>query len=169
MGLTLLRHAPLPKKYHKKYIGWSDVEIDSELFCVAKIDALLDENFSHIYSSDLKRCTQTLDKMGFKYKSDARLREVRFKDRVELKSFEEIEKFESFKSEYLESFHSWYDYVCFESYELYFQRVELFLNELDLSKNTLICAHKGSLNMILKILGKEEMELDYLDSVKLSF
>ncbi len=38
--ITLLRHAPLPLEYQKKYIGHSDIAIDNLLTDVCKLEVL---------------------------------------------------------------------------------------------------------------------------------
>jgi alpha-ribazole phosphatase/probable phosphoglycerate mutase len=152
----------------KRYLGWSDVDIDKTTLCEEKIQDLLSQNFDFVYSSDLKRCTQTLDKLGLSYSTDTRLRELKFKDKIELKSFDEIEKLPCFRQEHLESEISWFEYISDEDYKEFHSRIKSFLDTLDFNKNILICSHKGTLNTILELFGKEKQEFDYLQSYTLS-
>ncbi|QOG12461.1 histidine phosphatase family protein [Arcobacter sp. FWKO B] len=167
MALTLLRHSAPSLIYHKRYLGWSDIEIDTDLFSFAKVKDISQQNFDFIYSSDLKRCTQTLDKLNLNYTKDKRLKELRFKEKIELKSFDEIEKLPCFKQEYLNSEISWFDYISDEDYYEFENRIKSFLDELDTTKNILLCSHKGTLNMILEIYGEAKIEFDYLQSYTL--
>ncbi|AFL69415.1 histidine phosphatase family protein [Sulfurospirillum barnesii] len=164
MALTLLRHAAPSERYQKTYLGWSDVDIDETLFDASSLSLLHASSFDCIYSSDLKRCTQTLDRLGFTYTSDARLREVKFKEEIEMKRFEEIEKLPSFSPEYLSSEAAWFSYISEESAAHFSQRVQSFLDELNPKHTTLICAHKGTLNHILQCLGKKPFRFDYLEA-----
>ncbi len=114
--ITLLRHAPLPLEYQKKYIGHSDIEIDNLLTDICKLEVLKKREYDLVFCSDLKRCTQTLDLMQINYIKDSRLREVQFKKEFEGKSFKEVEKLDIFDSSYLNSTRSWHDFVCLESF-----------------------------------------------------
>ncbi len=169
MAVTLLRHGALEKKLQKRYIGHSDIILDENLFEEEKIEFLKKQSFDEIYSSDLLRCTQTLDKMGFTYKKDIRLREVKFKDKFELKNFDEVSKLPCFKQKYLKSQESWHEYICEESFLDFTKRIVAFINSLDLNKNILICSHGGALKILSQYLKKEEcfiknINFEYLDT-----
>lgn len=168
MALTLLRHSAPPIIYHKKYLGWSDIEINTNLFNFDKVKDIASQNFDFIYSSNLKRCTQTLDEINLPYTTDSRIKELRFKEKIELKSFDEIEKLPCFKQEYLNNEMSWFNYISDEDYPEFKNRIKSFLDEIDPTKNILICSHKGTLNMILDIYGFQRIEFDYLQSYTLS-
>ncbi len=161
MAITFLRHAPLPIRFQKRYIGRSDISIDRSLFDFDKVKDLVDKRYDLVYASSLKRTAQTLEMMGKSYIVDSRLDEVEFKDEIEGKSFEEIEKLDSFKSEYLESFESWFGFVCKESINSLKKRVLEFLNELPKDKEILICTHGG---VLMGIFGKK---VEYLGSFKI--
>ena len=167
MSLTLLRHAPPHQKYHQKYLGWSDVDIDLGLFDRSKTEDLRKQTFDYVFSSDLKRCTQTVAEIGFSFHVDRRLREVAFKEKIELKSFLEIEKLPCFKEEYLKSESAWFDYVAKESFDEYADRIKSFISVLNLEKNILICSHKGTINMILQLFGESQIDLEYLQNYTL--
>jgi broad specificity phosphatase PhoE len=161
MGITVLRHGAVEKRYQKRYLGHTDVDIDKSLFYMEKVEFLKNKKFDFIYCSELKRTAQTLKMIGFDAIKDARLNEVRFKNEVELKSFEELEKLDSYKKEYLNSFDSWYDFICAEKRDEFQKRVESFMKELPKGKEVLICTHWG----VLRELSGKEME--YLESYEL--
>ncbi|KFN38786.1 MAG: hypothetical protein JU82_10070 [Sulfuricurvum sp. MLSB] len=124
MALILLRHAPPPHEYHRCYLGHTDVGIDATLFDEAKIAPLLSERFDRIYSSDLLRCTQTLEAIGLRgYTADPRLREVRFRTSFEGKTFEQVERMREYDPAVLDSAEAWHDFVCDESSEAFRRRI----------------------------------------------
>ena len=169
MALILLRHAPPPREYHRCYLGHNDVAIDAALFDETKIAPLLDERFDRIYSSDLLRCTQTLDAIGLHdYTADPRLREVRFKPPYEGKTFAQIERMEGYDPAALSSEEAWHRFVCDESSEAFRRRIGSFLAELDPELNVLVCTHGGTIKTILSLLDQPELHRapDYLDYVR---
>lgn len=169
MGLvTLLRHAPLAKEYHKKLVGHCDVEIDLSLCDMTKLESIKNRKYDYVFSSDLKRCKQTLNLMDFEYKEDKRLREVEFKKAFRQKSFSEIEKFDSYDAKYLSSMKAWHNYVCEESLEDFENRIKSFLLELPTNGDILICSHAGTIKMLDSIFKNEDFEkslfeIDYLE------
>ncbi|MFZ2891168.1 histidine phosphatase family protein [Sulfuricurvum sp.] len=160
MSLTLLRHAPPPLEYQKRYIGHTDISIDLTLFN----PLLLPYMYDFIYSSDLCRCTQTLKNLGYPiFQSDQRLREVRFKKPFEGKKFEEIAQMKVYTPIVLQSQESWYDFICDEPLREFHKRITAFLHEIPEDKNILICSHAGTIQQILTLLGEEPKQLDYLE------
>ncbi|MDP3119422.1 MAG: histidine phosphatase family protein [Sulfuricurvum sp.] len=171
MHLTLLRHAPPYPEYHGCYNGHTDIPIDASLFDHDKIQALLHRRFDRIYSSDLQRCTTTLETMGFaSFTTDPRLREVCFKPSIEGKTFAQIEASDGFDPRVLDSMETWHHYVCDESLSIFRTRIQSFLDELAHDKNILICAHGGTITMILSLLNStvEYKPLGYLDHISVS-
>lgn len=171
MGLTLLRHAPPPLEYHGCYNGHTDIPIDTALFEHDKIQSLLHRSFDRIYSSDLQRCSATLEMMGIpSFTTDPRLREVRFKPSLEGKTFSQIEASEDFDPRSLDSREAWHHYVCDESLCLFQTRIQSFLDELDGHENVLICSHGGTIRMILSLLNPviEDKPLGYLGHITIS-
>ena len=167
MAITLLRHAALPKKYQNHYIGWSDISIDPELFDHKKVALLQTQKFDIVYSSDLIRCTQTLETLGIKdYITDTRLREVRFKDEIEGLNFNEIEKLSSYKSKYIEKRKKWHKYICEEPQKDFEARIKSFLNELPKDKEILICSHGGTLQKMMLFLGYAKNKIAYLEQIR---
>lgn len=171
--ITLLRHAPLPLKYQKRYIGHSDINIDLSLIDFSFLDEIQKRDYDLILSSDLKRCTQTLDLLDLPYKKDKRLREVEFKEEFELKNFDEIEKTDIFDKKYLDSFLAWHEFICKESFSDFQNRVKQFLQQLPKDRSVLICSHGGTIKMINSILKKEDycltpFTLKYLEKVDIN-
>lgn len=172
--ITLLRHAPLPLEYQKRYVGHSDINIDLSLTDISKLDRIKNRKYDYIYSSDLKRCMQTLDLINLKYIKDFRLREVKFKDEFECKNFAEIENSSSYDVNYLSSSRKWHEFVCSESFLDFEYRIKDFLNALPKNGNVLICSHAGTIKMIYSILKKLDYEtslfkIDYIESLDLYY
>lgn len=171
--ITLLRHAALPLKYQKRYIGHSDIEIDLNLVDYEKLEELKEVKYDFVFSSDLKRCTQTLDLLDLKYEKDSRLREVEFKNEFEGLNFSEVEKTQNFKKEYLDSSKTWHEFICKEPYEKFEARINSFITELPKNKNILICSHGGAIRMLYsKLLNKDYeklfLDISYLDHIDIS-
>lgn len=168
MVLTLLRHASPAVEYRGCYNGHTDIPIDVALFEQDKIQPLANRPFDRIYSSDLQRCTATLEMMGITaFITDSRLREVRFKPSIEGKTFSQIEASEDFDPRALDSREAWHHYVCDESLPSFRTRIQSFLDELDGHENVLICSHGGTIRMILSLLNPaiEDKPLGYLDHI----
>ena len=167
-NIIFLRHGVLPKKYQNRYNGWSDISIDITLCDFEKINPLKDENFDLIFSSDLLRCTQTLDALQLTYTKDCRLREVKFNREIEGKSFEEIANLATFKQSYLETNELWHSYIAAEKKADFNDRLKEFLNSLPKSKNILICSHAGAIKEMLNILKHPINEIQYLEFIKIT-
>jgi alpha-ribazole phosphatase len=158
MSLTLLRHAPILEAYHGRYNGHTNIPI--EPFS----PIILPHPYDIIYSSDLLRCTQTLEALGYSdIITDARLREVRFKAPFEGKSFEEIEKMECYNQSFLDSEAQWHEFVCDERVEEFRGRIQSFLEELPHEHNILICSHAGTIYEMLSLLNSVPKRLNYLE------
>jgi broad specificity phosphatase PhoE len=171
MELTLLRHAAPSIAYQQRYIGHTDISIDNTLFEHNKIEHLLLQKFDRIYSSDLKRCIQTLETIGIdSFTIDPRLREVRFKPFIEGKSFAEIEIMNDFNPDALASKESWHRFVCDEPILAFRTRVESFLNDVSEHERILICAHGGTISMLLSLIDPTlpDRHLEYLDTIAIS-
>jgi len=169
MALTLLRHAPLHPQYHKRYNGWTNLPIDPTLFKKEKVALLQRQHFDMVYSSDLQRCTQTLEQMGIKtYITDVRLREVRFKAPIEGKNFEEITHLPSYHPSLLEDSQIWHTYLCAESQERFEARLLSFLKTLPPHKEILLCSHGGTLQTIFSLLVPfQAPQIAYLDFIRI--
>ncbi len=162
MNIYLLRHAPVISEYEGCYNGWINIDIQSDIKPIKELQSI---KFDNIYSSDLLRCTKTLDILGFKnYQIDSRVRESKFKYNVEGKNFNQINPPQSA----LKDMKSWYNFICHESIEEFRNRIKLFLNEIK-GENILICSHGGAIRMIISILEQKdfyklfEKKIDYLE------
>lgn len=172
MELTLLRHAPPPSTYHGRYIGHTDIRIDEALFEHDKIEHLSRQRYDRVYSSDLVRCTATLERIGINhFITDVRLREVRFKPSIEGKNFAEIEAMEDFDLASLDSRERWHRAVCDEPLEAFRERIQSFLDKLPENETILICSHAGTIAMLASLLNPEIVpsSLGYLDHIVLSY
>lgn len=166
MDVVLLRHAPPAIRFQKRYFGHTDLLIDPDLFDHTKIEPLKNINFSVVYSSDLSRCTQTLQTMGIeRFITDSRLREVRFKSEIEGKTFEEITRLDSYDPGSLSSLEKWHAYVCEESLDMLHQRLLSFLESVTGEGPILICAHGGTITTLSSLLipDSDFKPLDYLE------
>jgi len=170
MALTFLRHAALPIEHQGRYNGWRDIPLDKRLFDLKKVEELKKRTFDTIYSSDLTRCLETVELLfdgRLKPYPTTALREVKFNEEIEGKSFEEIEKLASFRPSYLESNSSWHHYICAESENKFNTRLKAFLDTLPNDKNILICSHAGAITAMLTILNRPYIKLDYLEYYEL--
>jgi len=164
MAITLLRHAALSPKHQGRYNGWTDLAVDPSLFERQHIATLQKQHFDLVYTSDLLRCTQTLDMMSIEdYQSDKRLREVRFKKDIEGKNFEEISRLPGYNDSLLEEKKKWHTFVCAESERSFERRIKQFLSQLPQNKEILVCTHAGTLQTIYHLLGLPQKKMDYLE------
>ncbi|WP_072680621.1 histidine phosphatase family protein [Arcobacter sp. LA11] len=168
--ITLLRHAPLALKYQNRYIGHTDISIDKSLTDISKLDIIKNRKYDYIYSSDLLRCTETLDLIGFDYVKDARLREIRFKEEFEGKSFAEVAELDSYNMKYLSSMKSWHKYIADESLDDFENRIKDFLENLPKDGDILICSHGGTIKMLHSIFEKKSyhnslLKVNYIEPI----
>jgi len=168
MALTLLRHAPLHPKHQGRYNGWTDLEIEPSLFDAKAVEILTRQKFDLIYSSDLKRCTQTLAYMGIEtYTTDERLREVRFKAHIEGKTFDEVSRLSRYQESLLNDPEAWHRFICAESPAAFQRRIVSFLKALPKDKEILLCSHAGTLQKILQLHGLAKAKIGYLESIRI--
>lgn len=168
MALTLLRHGALARKHQGRYNGWTNLSIDPALFDTSKITLLQEQAFDLVYSSDLLRCQQTIQRLGFTdYQIDARLREVRFKPKIEGLNFDELCTLDDYHEDHLKTSQAWHAYICQESLQDFEARVQALVESLPRNKNILICSHAGTLKQILHTLGYKRKTLGYLDSIRI--
>jgi alpha-ribazole phosphatase len=167
MGIVVLRHAPVAKQYHKRYLGDSDISIDSSLVDLDALKKIRAMKFDMVLSSPLKRAKETLDLIGFEYEVDNRLKEVSFKEEFELKSFDEISKLDSYDEKYLSSIKSWHSYICHESYEDFTSRVNDILESLPKNLNILLCTHAGVIQKVIELKNMEYQDIGYLEYISI--
>ena len=169
---TFLRHGALPKPYQGRYNGWQDIPLDPQSIDIQKLDGLRAREFDALYSSDLQRATQTLEMLfgkGHLVTVTDALREVRFRDEIEGKSFQEIEQLASFDPAHLASQATWHAYLCDEPQAVFEARLKGFLDGLPREGDLLICSHSGAIGTMLRLLERPlSGSLGYLDTVTLS-
>lgn len=169
--ITLLRHAPLPLQYQKKYIGHSNIDIDLSLVDKEKIKKLSKTQYDLYYSSDLIRCENTLKLITNQtFTTTKNLREVKFKDFIEGKSFDDISKLTEYDSKFLDTEDSWHTFVCHESKIKFQKRLIDCITALPKDKNILICTHAGVIKELAFVLSKKQItKIDYLNTYELKF
>lgn len=88
VSLTLLRHGVTKANQEKRYLGWTDVSLAQDSLPELIIPC---HGFDAIYSSDLKRCIETVRLLypNEPINIDPRLREIHF-GRFEAKTYEEL-------------------------------------------------------------------------------
>lgn len=166
--MTLLRHAALHPRYQKRYNGWTDLSIEPTLFDARYVAPLCRQRFDRIYSSDLLRCQETLHYMNLlPYRTDARLREVRFKPHIEGLRFEDVARRDDFDETLLEDPKVWHNYICAERYEVFERRIASFLSELPADEEILVCTHGGVVQRILELLRLPTRPIEYLDWIRI--
>lgn len=168
--ITLLRHAPLPLAYQRRFIGHSNINIDLSLTDISKLDTIKKRKYDYIYSSDLKRCTQTLDLINFSFIKDERLREIKFKEEFEGKSFNEVEKLDSYSIKHLSSMNTWHEFIAEEPLLEFENRIKSFIAELPKDGDILICSHGGTIKMIHAILENQDyhnsiLKVNYIEPI----
>ncbi|MDT8859290.1 histidine phosphatase family protein [Alkalihalobacillus sp. MEB130] len=182
MDVFLVRHGITKWNQEKRYLGHTDLSISkdqNELSILKK--ELNKENFDFIFSSDLRRCQETLAylQLSTEASCDSRLREIDFGDW-------EGQTYEDLKDD--ASYQKWIDSggECpipnGESSETFKARIDSFLNELQKRKivkeestnaQVLIMTHGG---VIRYIVSKLLPSYDFWDvsvkngeAIKLSF
>ncbi len=164
--ITLLRHAPLPLEYQKRYIGHSNINIDSSLVEKEKIKKLSESKYDLYFSSDLIRCQNTLKLITQKsFIVSEELREVKFKEFIEGKDFEEVSKLPNYDCKYLDSEDLWHSFICDESKKRFQKRLISFINTLPKDKKILICTHAGVIKELALVLSNKQINtINYLDT-----
>jgi alpha-ribazole phosphatase len=160
LEILLIRHGETEYNSSKKFTGITDVELNRKgREQVLKLgDALKNEIFDHIYSSDLKRCVETGDRLqkcanGRTFSKE--LREMNFGlwegltyDEIKEKYPDELEKWEN----------DWTDYVIpkGESFSIMSGRVIKEFKEIlkqhncnNINGKIAIISHSGSIRTIL--------------------
>ena len=160
MNIYLIRHAEVDKKYHGCYNGWIDISLSENGHFQAQTQAknLKEINFDKVYSSDLKRCKETLRHFGFDTISyEKSLREKHWGDSEGL-NYTQICKN---KNTEFKDFHQWIKVLGGESIETFNTRIEdIFFNKILLSQanNILIMTHAGVIRSVLSKLNGSSLE-----------
>ncbi|GAE24656.1 alpha-ribazole-5'-phosphate phosphatase [Halalkalibacter wakoensis JCM 9140] len=178
MDLFLVRHGVTTWNKEKRYLGQTDVSvIKSEL---NELDELKNElkkiEFDGVFSSDLRRCQETLSYLEVPSHSliDKRLREINFGD-WEGKTYEELQ--------HVPIYRQWLDQresvripngECFESFQ---SRIDSFINELFKRErpynNVLVLSHGGVIRYVVSKLLPHvsfwSVSVEHGQAIKLSF
>ncbi len=164
MELHLIRHTEVSVEKGVCY-GQSDVSL-SERGLIALDEIVLDNDFHHIYSSPLKRCTKMLDVHSVDYLIDDRLKEMDF-GTWELKLWDDIP---------VQEIKPWYiDFVHVrppkgESLQIMAERVLSFLGELkeqNEGKKILCVTHAGVIRILWSY--KEGVPLQEMFNLPVAF
>ncbi|SDO24474.1 histidine phosphatase family protein [Alkalicoccus daliensis] len=80
LDFYLIRHGITKANQEKRYVGWTDVSLlQEEIGQLTHLKTVLENQpWLQVYTSDLKRCTETLSFLGIKGNKDSRLREANF-------------------------------------------------------------------------------------------
>ncbi|MFK5984107.1 MAG: histidine phosphatase family protein [Pseudomonadota bacterium] len=175
MLITLLRHAEIHANDKGRYIGHTDSplsqfgEQDAITFAKYFVQYNQNNNFDYIYSSDLKRCKQSLKpflselNLAIEPVYSKLLRE-KFWGKHEGKNFDEICKMEN--TEYI-NFEQWINVLDGESIEEFIRRVKIVLEELKQNdyKNILIMSHAGVIRTLIYLLSQLSFETSFYTSL----
>jgi len=160
MNIYLVRHAEVEEKYLGCYNGWIDISISEKGHGQAceLSERLKGIGFDKVYSSDLKRCKESLEYFGFEsvfYENS--LREKQWGENEGF-SYDQVCKNNS--TEYRD-FNQWIEVLGGESMESFNARIkDVFFNKILLDKvdNILVMTHAGVIRTILSGLGKKSVE-----------
>ena len=167
--ITLLRHAPVKKRYLNSFNGWIDIDIeiaynDKKINNLKKI--LRNNNFDRIYSSDLIRCKNTLKLLEFeKFEVMKEFREIAFKDFAEGKNFDDIQKSVKIPDNAFDNIERWSDFIAKESYEEFIKRIKRGIEKTE-GKNILLCTHGGVIAVFAHLYLNQNLfskKINYLD------
>lgn len=151
--LILVRHGQTDMNVEGIYFGWLDPSLNKKGKEQGERAGKIVKNLSYnnIYSSDLKRASETAEYVNHLKKEiifDIRIRELNF-GIFEGLSYEEIKS--KYPKECKKSEESWetYNFVTGESPEDLQRRAVEFVESLDLEKDNLVVTHWGVINCIL--------------------
>lgn len=168
--LILVRHGQTDMNVEGIYFGWLDPSLNAmgrEQGKRAR-DVVKKLNYHNIYSSDLKRASETAEYVNYLDQNivfDRRLRELNF-GIFEGLSYEEIQK--KYPEEYKKSERDWerYNFVNGESPRDLQKRTIDFVESLDLERDNLVVTHWGVINCILSWYFSKELESYWKYSVE---
>lgn len=153
-----IRHGQSQNNKNQLVNGWYDSPLSSE--GIADIhnikSSFLDRGITKIYTSDLSRATDTAD-----------IIKNEIGDCVVYKIYNLRERnwgiYENTERNNISDF--FIHPIGGESWEMFYDRVKLEINGLDINKNTLIVAHAGIMRVIRKMLGIGNI-LDTINNTK---
>jgi len=160
--LILVRHGQTDMNVEGIYFGWLDPQLNPKGREQGKRarEVVKRFNYDRIYSSDLKRASETalyVNHLEKPINYDRRLRELNF-GIFEGLSYEEIQK--KYPQECKESETDWknYNFLNGESPKELQKRAVDFVESLNLDENNLVVTHWGVINCILSWYFSEELD-----------
>ncbi|URZ15902.1 alpha-ribazole phosphatase [Clostridium felsineum] len=160
LKITLVRHGETDGNKEKKYLGWTDIELNEKGILQAKIvrDKLSEEKFDLIISSPLKRAKATAEIIGntnIIYEDN--LKEINF-GLFDNLSYKEI------RAQYPEECEKWINNNDFtfphgESFSRMYTRVQNFVDKIKTKEGSiLVVTHSGIIRSIIAYLLNMEEE-----------
>ncbi len=149
LELWLVRHGETTRTVGRRIAGWADPSLTAKGRCEAEaLRPLIEEQeFTSVWSSDLKRAVTTAELAWGTPQIDARLREFHFGD-LEGKSFDEIDK--DMGAAILE-FRD-FSIPGGETSREFSQRIKEFINDLPAGRH-LLFTHGGVVRLLVQDLG----------------
>lgn len=167
MDVYLVRHGITNWNKEKKYLGHSDIGlIKSELSQLNNLKKVLSGlNFDHVFTSDLRRCQETLAYLSIPVQAsiDCRLREIHFGE-WEGKTYDELKTHIAYRN-WLENWEA-YSIPNGESTDAFKSRIDSFFDELfqqaieTTPANILVMTHGG---VIRYLVSKYRSSLSFWD------
>lgn len=161
MKITLVRHAEVQEAYHGCYNGHIDIALSQKGEAQAKALALSFalKDFDAVFSSDLKRCKETLYAFSLNVTPvyTQALREKSW-GRHEGMNFEQIIAGETFS---YEGFEQWISALDGEAYSEYIERIRAFFYDYlprQPFENVLVMTHAGVIRVLMHIVQKISLE-----------
>lgn len=161
MKITLVRHAEVQEAYHGCYNGHIDIALSQKGEAQAKALALgfARKDFDAVFSSDLKRCKETLDAFSLSVAPlyTQALREKSW-GRHEGMSFEQIIANEAFV---YEDFEQWISALDGEAYCEYIERIRTFFYDYlprQPYENVLVMTHAGVIRILMHLVQNISLE-----------
>lgn len=171
VSVTLLRHGITKENQQRRYIGWTDPDLEDSAIIILKTSQL-PSHFDAIYTSDLKRCVQSASNYSANTAviKDQRLRELNF-------GFWEGKTYEDLKT--IKLYRDWIDAPfeisppAGESYLIFKARVleawQTIITSLieKQANDILIVSHGGPIRLLLTLFADTDPKKEWWDwSVK---
>lgn len=163
MKIYLIRHGETLENIRKTYYGDIDCELtDKGIAQAEKLGRMLRKiEFDKVYCSSLKRAKDTLSSIySGDYTVDRRINERSF-GIFEGKNYKEVQKI--YPEEYKRWINDWKAYVIprGESFEVFFNRVSSFMEELSTSTydNVLVCTHGGVMQSVYTYVLGDNLDM----------
>jgi len=165
MTITLVRHGEVEEAFHCCYNGHNDIGLSHQGREEAKTLALLlkEQTFDAIYSSDLRRCQETVTPIICHYPfpiphfPTQKLREKSW-GRHEGMTFDAITKRDGLV---YENFEQWINVLDGEPYDAYIERIRRFFTKALPQagyESVLVVTHAGVIRVLMHILQKISLQ-----------